>query len=91
MLGLLNQLAKFCPDYAMACPKMRALSHKGEKFFWDQGHDQKYSQLMSNFGRFELLEPYDPKKELCALTYASYMGLAFILFQRRDDGNWCIL
>ena len=46
---------------------------------------------MSNFGRLELLEPYDPTKDLCALTDASYLGLAFILFQKRSDGNWSIV
>ena len=28
LLGLLTQLSKFCPDYAMSCPRQRALSHK---------------------------------------------------------------
>ena len=91
LLGLLTQLSKICPDYAMSCPRLRALSHKGAKFIWDKSHDQEYDQLMSNFGRLELLEPYDPYRELCALTDASYMGLAFILFQRRQDNNWSIV
>ena len=47
--------------------------------------------MMSNFGRLELLEPYDPNRELCALTDASYMGLVFILFHRRQDNNWSIV
>ena len=64
--------------------QLRALSHKGATFVWDSSHGREFEQLMSNFGRLELLEPYDPNRDLCALTDASYMGLAFILFQKRE-------
>ena len=57
LLGLVNQLSKFSLDYIMQCPRLKSLTHKGVKFYWDADIEREYCELMANFANLEYLEP----------------------------------
>ena len=86
-LGLLTQLSKFCPDYAMSVPNLCKLMHKLATFEWLPEHDA----VKERFGNLQLLCPYVIGNQLFALTDASILRLGFILFQKSPDGSWSIL
>ena len=90
-LGLVNQLGKFSPDYAMIMTKIRGLLKNGVKFEWTPEHELEFRKIIESLSNLEKLEPYNPENELFALVDASLMGLGFILFQKDINGRSSIL
>ena len=91
LLGLVNQLRKFCSDYAMNTTKLRGLLYKNAKFCWTDAHQAEFDHVMETLGSLEHLHPYKEGNEMFALTDASVSGLGFILFQRDSNGKQSIL
>ena len=91
LLGLVNQLGKFCSDYAMNTGNLRGLLHKGTQFHWTPKHQSEFNHIVSTLSNLEYLQPYQPGNEMFALTDASASGLEFILFQRDSTGKQSIL
>ena len=46
-LGLVNQLGKFCSDYAMTSAKLRSLLVKGSAFHWSADHQKEFDSVNS--------------------------------------------
>ena len=90
-LGLVNQLGKFSPDYAMIMTKIRGSLKNGVKFEWTPEHELEFRKIIESLSNLEKLEPYNPENELFALVDASLMGLGFILFQKGINGRSSIL
>ena len=90
-LGLVNQLGKFSPDYAMITTKIRGLLKNGVKFDWTPEHELEFRKVIESLSNLEKLEPYNPENDLFALVDASLMGLGFILFQKDVNGRSSIL
>ena len=90
-LGLVNQLGKFSPDYAMITTKIRTLLKTGVKFEWTPEHKLEFRKITNSLSSLEKLEPYNPENQLFALVDASLMGLGFILFQKDKNGRSSIL
>merc|ERR1711895_181681 len=90
-LGLVNQLGKFSPDYAMITTKIRGLLKNGVKFDWTPEHELEFRKVIESLSDLEKLAPYNPENDLFALVDASLMGLGFILFQKDANGKSSIL
>ena len=90
-LGLVNQLEKFSPNYAMITTKIRTLLKTGVKFDWTPEHQDEFTKITKSLSSLEKLEPYNPDNDLFALVDASLMGLGFILFQKDSKGRSSIL
>ena len=59
-LGLVNQLGKFCSDYAMVTAKLRALLVKGATYHWTSAHQAEFQAVKDTLTSLEHLQPFCP-------------------------------
>lgn len=78
VLGTVNYLSKFTPNYSTITAPLRALLHKDVLFQWNKEQEASFSQL-TTLASPPVLSYYEPQKELTMSVDCSSTGLGAVL------------
>lgn len=86
-LGLVTYVGRFLPDLATATAALRKLTHAGEKFRWEQEHENAFQKVKRLICDLKTLRYFDNKLRTRVIADASPVGLGAVLVQFTDYRN----
>lgn len=86
-LGLCNYLHKFNPSYAQTVSPLYELLKKGNKFKWNEIHENAFIKVKELFISTVMLHHPTPHKTFYIECDASHLGLGSLVYQYDDDNN----
>ena len=81
LLGLVNYVSRFIPDYATITAPLRELSKKNAKWEWSRKHQQALDEIKKRLTSSSVMAYFDPQKTGVVVD-ASPVGLGAILAQK---------
>ena len=84
-LGMVQYLAKFCPQLANIVKPLRLLTHDDSKFVWSEIHQEALERSKALITESPTLQYYDSEKPVVLQVDASEDGLGGALLQ--EDSN----
>ena len=86
VIGLANQLKRWCPELAFSTLQLRKLSSIHARFIWTPDHDEELTQIKATIKNCVKLSPLDIEKPIhLHLDAAQTVGMSYILCQPRSD------
>ena len=86
-LGMVQYLAKFCPQLSSIVKPLRLLTHDDSKFVWSEIHQEALEQSKALITRSPTLQYYDSEKPVVLQVDASEDGLGGALLQEDSNNN----
>lgn len=83
ILGVLNYLRKFIPNYAEMTKSLRELLKKNLVFEWNQNHTNEFNKIKDVLSTQPVLGNFDSNKAICIQTDASKDGIGCCLLQEK--------
>jgi hypothetical protein len=87
LLGTLNYVAKFIPDFATVCEPIRRLMRKDAEWEWSEDQQKSFQSLKNKLTDSKVMSYYSPEKKTEIVVDASPVGLGAILTQ--EDNVVC--
>lgn len=87
-LGLLNYSMKFIPNLSKFLQIFHVLLEKDRKYVWTKKMQKSFEDSKILLSSDQMLIHYDPEKECVIYTDASDAGMAAVLCQPDDNGNF---
>ena len=87
-LGLVSYCSKFIPNFATIAEPIRKLTRKREQFVWGKDQQTAFDQLKNILTSAQVMAYYDPTAETSLIVDGSPVGVAAILSQKQQDGNF---
>lgn len=87
-VGLASYFRKFIQNFAIIARPLTDLTRKDVAWHWDVKEEESFEQLKRALIQRPVLGIYDPKNETFLHTDASKLGLAGILLQKGDNGEF---
>ena len=83
LCGMINYLSEFLPDLATVMEPINMLKHQDVPFNWANAQRQAFAKVKEMVTSDQLLQYYNPDKELAIQCDASESGLGAALLQER--------
>ena len=85
LLGLVNYVSRFIPDYATITAPLRELTRKNARWQWNSRHQQALDEIKRNLTSRSVMAYFDPNKQTEVIVDAGPGGLGAILAQKQSD------
>ena len=82
LLGLVNYVSRFIPDYATVTAPLRELTKKNTKWEWCDKHQQALDEIKNRLTSSSVMAYFDPHKQTEVVVDTSPVGLGAILAQK---------
>ncbi|KAH7551149.1 reverse transcriptase [Bipolaris maydis] len=87
-LGFANYYRKFIKDYSKITAPLTEITKKGNRFQWEQEHQEAFERIKQIFLEAPVLEMYSPQRPTRVETDASDYALGAVLSQQCTDKKW---
>ncbi len=87
LLGLVNYVSRFIPDYATITAPLRELTRKNARWQWNSRHQQALDEIKRNLTSRSVMAYFDPNKQTEVIVDAGPGGLGAILAQKQSEVN----
>ncbi|XP_055604888.1 uncharacterized protein K02A2.6-like [Uranotaenia lowii] len=88
-LGLVTYIGRFLPDLATVTAPLRALTHTGTPFVWEDVQEKAFNKLKKMISDIKTLKCFDNSLRTRLIVDASPVGLGAVLVQFKDPKDDC--
>ena len=88
VMGMINQLNKFCPHIANLSQPLRELLKGNNMWLWTDQHEDAMQKLKDEICSQRVLAHYDVNAKTKINANASAYGLGAVLLQSQDGVTW---
>ena len=86
-LGVMNYLARFCPQLSSQLQPLHTLLQSGRAWMWTEKHQMAFDEAKQIIAQAPVLAYFNLKNQTVVSADASSYGLGAVILQKQDDGQ----